>query len=76
MKKSRWKAPSESKSPRGAPGHVEQPLPCEQDVEVQRRVHEVVRVGIALGERERAVQDRRFVRVVDRRQPVGEAEQP
>ena len=62
--------------PRDAPGHIEQPLPCEQDVEIQRRVHEVVGVGIALGERERAVQDRRFVRVVDRRQPVGEAEHP
>ena len=43
--------------------------PREQDVEVERRVEEVVRVQRALREAERARHDGHFVRVVDRGEP-------
>ena len=59
---------------RGAPGDQEEALPYEQHVEVEGRVDEVVRVQVARAERHRPVHDRDFVRVVDRREPVGQAD--
>ena len=58
---------------RDGSGDEERPFPREQRVKVQRRIEKVVRVQSAGRERERAIHDRDFVRVVDGWQAVIEA---
>ncbi len=55
-----------------APHHEVERFPREDRVEVQRRIEEVVRVGVAFGEGERAIENRALVHVEDARQPVVE----